>query len=408
MRGMGGGVKGETAKGGRDSAGSGLSLARLALAFLKIGCIGFGGGMATIALMEQEFVRRRRIMDPEEFLHGVGLGQVLGPFAVNASTFIGYRVYGVAGALLCAGAFLAPSVLLVIGLSWLYFTYHRIPALQGAMAGLGPVVIALILAAAWSLGRKALRAWPAWPVAALALAASLLKMNPVFTLVAAGAIGLLLGRKRLGGSQGPGRRQETALALEVPRRQPGVTSLLSMVGPLTTTASLGGMAAAFVKLGLVFFGGGFVLIPILHARLVETLHWLSPQEFIDGVAISNLTPGPIAVLATFTGFRLHGVAGALVATLALFAPATILMLGLSWQYDRLKNTRRAQDFLAGVTPAVVGLVVGAALILAPGSVPSLTAALFAGLSLALLTRFKWHPAFALALGALLGALHGIP
>ncbi len=401
-------VKAGAAQGEGGTAGPRLSLARLVLAFLKIGCIGFGGGMATIALMEQEFVRRRRIIDSEEFLHGVGLGQVLGPFAVNASTFIGYRLYGPAGALLCAGAFLAPSVLLVIGLSWLYFTYHEIPALQGAMAGLGPVVIALILGAAWSLGRTALRAWPAWPVAALALAASLLKTNPVYTLVAAGAIGLLLGKARLAGGEGSSRRREATPGRQGPESRAGVTPL-AVAGPLTAAAgSLGGMAAIFFKVGLIFFGGGFVLVPILHTHLVTKLHWLTPREFIDGVAISNLTPGPIAVLATFTGFRLNGVGGALVATLSLFAPAMLLMLTLSWEYERLKGTRRVQDFLAGVTPAIVGLVVGAALLLAPGSIPSLRALLFAGLALLLLTRLKWHPAFVLALGAALGTVHWIP
>jgi chromate transporter len=267
------GVKGGAAKGGGETAGPGISLPGLALAFLKIGCIGFGGGMATIALMEQEVVRRRRLLDPEEFLHGVGLGQVLGPFAVNTSCFVGYRLYGPAGALLCAGAFLAPSVLLVIGLSWLYFTYHSIPALQGAMAGLGPVVIALILGAAWSMGRKALRAWPAWPVAALALAASLLKTDPVYTLVAAGAIGLLLGKGRLAEPEDSDRRQEAARARHAPEGQPGVTPL-AVAGPLAVaTGSLGGMAAAFLKIGLVFFGGGFVL----GAALLERCKLLLPD-----------------------------------------------------------------------------------------------------------------------------------
>ncbi len=402
------GVKDGATEGGRDTAGPRLSLARLVLAFLKIGCIGFGGGMATIALMEQEFVRRRHIIDSEEFLHGVGLGQVLGPFAVNASTFVGYRLYGLTGAMLCAGAFLTPSVSMVIGLSWLYFAYHRIPALQGAMAGLGPVVIALILGAAWSMGRAALRAWPAWTVAALALGASLLKTNPVYVLLSAGATGLLLGKGRVTGGKGSGRELEPTPTRHAAKGQPGVAPL-ALAGPLTmAVGSLGGMALTFLKIGLVFFGGGFVLIPILHAHLVERLHWLTAQEFIDGVAISNLTPGPIAVLATFTGFRLHGLVGALVATLSLFAPATILMLGLSLQYEKLKGTRRAQDFLSGVTPAVVGLVVGAALLLAPGSIPSLRALFFAGLALLLLTRFKWHPAFVLALGAALGIVHWIP
>jgi chromate transporter len=144
----------------REPTGS-ISLVRLLLAFLKIGSIGFGGGMAVIALMQQEFVRKRRLIPLDEFVHGVGMGQVLGAFAVNVAIFIGYRLFGVAGALLSAGAFLAPSITLVIIFSDLYFRYHAVPALQGAVAGLAPVVIALILDAGWSIGRKVLRSWPA-------------------------------------------------------------------------------------------------------------------------------------------------------------------------------------------------------------------------------------------------------
>jgi hypothetical protein len=115
--------------------------------------------MAIIALMEHELVRKRRVIEPDEFLHGVGLGQILGPFAVNTALFAGYRLYGTLGGLTAAIAFMAPSLVLVLILSWLYFSYRAIPALKGAVAGLGPVVIALILSAAWSMGRKAFRSW---------------------------------------------------------------------------------------------------------------------------------------------------------------------------------------------------------------------------------------------------------
>lgn len=128
--------------------------------------------MAVIALMEEEFVRNRRIIEAEEFVHGVGLAQILGPFAVNTSFFIGYRLFGAIGGLLSAGAFLAPSVALVILLSRLYFRYHSIPALQGAVAGFGPVV-ALILTAGWSIGRKVVRSWPEALIATGALIAAL-------------------------------------------------------------------------------------------------------------------------------------------------------------------------------------------------------------------------------------------
>ena len=131
-----------------------ISLPALALEFLKIGAAGFGGGMAIIALMEHELVKKRRVIAADEFAHGVALGQILGPFSFNTALFTGYRLYGPLGGLLTAHAFMVPSVVVVLILSWLYFSYHAIPALQGAVAGLGPVVIALIFSAAWSMGRR--------------------------------------------------------------------------------------------------------------------------------------------------------------------------------------------------------------------------------------------------------------
>jgi chromate transporter len=154
--------------------------------------------MAIIALMEHELVRKRRVIEPDEFLHGVGLGQILGPFAVNTALFTGYRLYGTVGGLIAACAFMVPSLVLVLILSWLYFSYHAIPALQGAVAGLGPVVIALILSAAWSMGRKAFQSWIAALLCAVATVAGFYRINPVYVLVGAGILGLTLGT-RVGG-----------------------------------------------------------------------------------------------------------------------------------------------------------------------------------------------------------------
>src|ERR1035437_3088288 len=307
-----------------------ISLLRLLAAFLKIGSTGFGGGMAVIGLMEREVVQKRKLLTVEEFLHGVGLGQILGAFSVNAAFFIGYRLFGLAGGILSASTFLMPSLALVTALSPFYFRYHSLPALQGAVAGLGPVVIALILDAAWSLGRQVLRSPTAVCIAGAALAAGALKTNAVWVILAAGTVGLLLPnvrRSRPSALSGPSTG--TLPALHIP----------AIIGPLSL---LGTVAMTFLKTGLVFFGGGFVLVPTLHHRLVTELGWLSPREFLDGVAISNLTPGPIAVLATFAGDHIAGVAGALVATTALLAPAIGLMWLVSGQYERYRNDPRAR------------------------------------------------------------------
>ena len=384
-----------------------LSLPALALAFLKIGTIGFGGGMAIIALMEHELVRKRRVIEPNEFLHGVGLGQMLGPFAVNTALFAGYRLYGTLGGLTAAIAFMTPSLVLVLILSWLYFSYHAIPALKGAVAGLGPVVIALILSAAWSMGRKAFRSWIALLLCAAAAVAGLYKVNPVYVLVVAGFLGLMLGTR----ISGEDRLTSVPAKHEADKVQKdlGTDAFLWPASfPVAAGASLAKLFTTFLKIGLVFFGGGFVLIPVLHQTLVETLRWLSPQEFIDGVAISNLTPGPISVLATFAGYRLRGVVGALVATAALYLPAAVLMLVLSHQYERLKDRKETQLFLAGIVPAVIGLVLSTATLLASATLHSWRAFVFAGLALLVLIRWRVHPAFVLAVGAVAGAAAILP
>ena len=387
------------------AAPAGLSLAKLLLRFLKIGAIGFGGGMANIGLMERELVRKDRVLDADEFLHGVGLAQLLGPFATNTALFVGYRLYGIVGGLACAAAFMTPSVALVIVLSWVYFRFHAIPAMQGAIGGLGPVVIALIAAAAWSMAGNAVRTRLAAGLGLLALGLSLLKLNPAFILAAAGTAGLVLGKTRLGGpsARPPARRAEPGEP-----RSPRHMALGLGVGPAAAAAvggvSLATLAWTFLKVGFIFFGGGFVLVPILNRHLVSSLGWLTPQEFLDGVAISNLTPGPIAVLATFAGSHLDGVAGALTATVALFAPALALMTVLSRGYTRFKDDQRVREALAGIGPAVVGLVASAIVPLAPGAIHGWAGLALAAAALLLLVRRLWHPAAVLAVGAVAGVI----
>ena len=183
---------------------------------------------------------------------------------------------------------------------------------------------------------------------------------------------------------------------------------LALIAVVPVKASMAPLVATFLKTGLVFFGGGFVLVPVLHHRLVSELGWLTPQQFLDGVAISNLTPGPIAVLATFAGYRVAGAAGALAATAALFAPATVLMLALCRGYSRFRDDDRARRFLSGVNPAISGLILSTALILASSALVSWRGCVLFGLSLLLLAGLRWRPAFVLATGAAAGYFGLLP
>jgi chromate transporter len=383
---------------GSESQGAaekrGTVLLGLAAVFARIGAIGFGGGMAVVALMEQELVRKRKLLSLDEFLHGVGLGQMLGSFAVNAAAFTGYRLAGMAGFLVSAVSFLAPSIVLVIVLSALYFRYHAVPALQSAVTGLGPVVVALIVSAAWNIGKRALDTWAKRAIAAGALALSLLHVNAAWILLASGVAGFFLPPRRSGGQAGGGGTASDA------------APLIALAAPMAavTAGTLAHLATVFFRIGLIFFGGGFVLLPVLHDHLVTRLGWLSPREFIDGVAISQLTPGPIAVLATFAGYHLAGLAGALVATAALFLPGMLWMLFLSRQYELRRDQPLAQRFLSGINPAVTGLVLSAAILLGRGSMTAWTHWAAGAAAFVLLVKWRLHPAFVLAAAALAGWL----
>lgn len=383
-----------------------ITLLKMALSFLKVGAIGFGGGVAVISLLEREWVEQLHCLEVEEFLHGVGLGQLLGPFAVNASIFIGYRSFGLLGALVAEIAFLLPSIVVVILLSWLYFSFHEIPSLKTALIGIAPVVIALIVSAAWSIGRQTIRSRIASGLCLAGCLGSLTHINTLSILALAGLSGWLL---KLGRTQQ--NRQLTKSENKIFLLLPPAIQLLPHSYPVifvtatgVTSVSLLLLAWVFLKVGFVFFGGGFVLIPILKQHLVNDLGWLTQQEFLDGVAISQLTPGPIAVLGTFAGYQVAGLVGALTATAALFAPATVLMLLICQFYQKLHTIKGVQDFLAGVNPAVVGLIVAAAIALVPNALNLAhpLGIILCLVSLFLLSSWKWHPAIVLVMGAMVG------
>jgi len=169
-----------------------VSLLSISKVFLTIGTIGFGGGMAIIALIQDYCVEKKKWLSSDEFSHGIAFGQILGPFAVNASIFVGYRLRGLTGALVAVISFLFPSIIIVIILTYLYLRFHHIPSLQSALRGIGPVVVALILAAAYQMGRTRIRhAEPVLIIIITILLSIFLKLQIVVILFIAALYGLL-------------------------------------------------------------------------------------------------------------------------------------------------------------------------------------------------------------------------
>lgn len=173
---------------------------------------------------------------------------------------------------------------------------------------------------------------------------------------------------------------------------------------LAVGVGFGQIGWVFLKIGFVFFGGGFVLIPVLHREIVTGLHWLTDREFLDGVAISQLTPGPIAVLATFCGFHQGGVLGALIATVAIFLPAFAFMVAVSHSYGHLSKIASVRAVLSVVIPAIVGLLLGSAVQIGAGAVSSTAGVIVFVMALIVMTRWKISPSILIAAAAALGLI----
>lgn len=390
----------------------------LARLFLRLGSIGFGGPQAHIALQNEAAVQQQGWLTQEEFLEGVALCEMLpGPASTQMGMFIGYRRAGILGSLVSGLCFIGPAYLIELALSWAYFHYQALPQLASLFFGIAPVVMAIILAFCWKLGRKAItdlsRALIAVVVFGVLLGLGIAGIPaniPLLFLAAALAGVVLYGPKRGGGQ---------ALGL-LPLVPSGIPLFLGTVSPeVLTTASFWGserigeyfwpLALFFLKVGSVVFGGGLVIIPFISTEVVDQLGWMTQAEFLDGVAIGQFTPGPVVLTAAFIGYKVAGVWGSLVAAVAIFLPSFVFIMFFTPLFLRWRQNPWIRAALQGITPAALGAIVAAALILSRGTflqdtlASSLLALAIAGLALLGLIRYR-IPTWALVPG---GALVGL-
>ena len=321
-----------------DEAQGPPPLKPLAGLFLKLGLTAFGGPAAHIAMMEAEVVRRRRWMDHETFLDLLGTCNLLpGPNSTELAIYIGYARAGWRGLLLAGLCFIVPAALLTLGFAALYVHFGRLPAAQGFLLGLKPVVLAIVAQAVWNLGRTALKTWPSAILGVAVLAASLLGIQEALLILGAGAISLLLARPRLG---------TAALGI----------AWLPSLPALALPFSLGGLFWVILKVGATLFGSGYVLIAYLRTDLVHRLGWLTETQLLDAVAVGQVTPGPVFTTATFIGYLLGSWRGALVATMGIFLPA-FLLVGLGACFlPRIRKSPALAAFMKGVNAAAVALM----------------------------------------------------
>ncbi|MFO7638957.1 MAG: chromate efflux transporter [bacterium] len=367
-----------------------VSLARLCLAFLKIGIVGFGGGLGMLAVMRDEIVSRRRWVGDDQFGVAVAMGQMLpGPFISNYAQYIGYELRGLRGMTLAGAALLLPSFLLMVGLAWCYSRFGTVPVVTSLFAGIQPVVVGILAWATVTIGRDQVRSLRAGVIAALAFAALWLRVDVLWVVLGAGLLGVLLS--------GAWRGTAACWPWLLP---------LAVAAPARPLAQVLELTLVFLKIGAVTFGSGFAAIPFIQQEVVDVRGWLTASEFLDGLALSQVTPGPVAKVAAFVGFRVLGLPGALLATVAVFLPSYLMLFGLIHVYRRVRQHPLVTGFLSGVMPAVTGMLLTATLTLGQSVVRGPSDVVVALLALTLLLRFRVAPLWLVLGGAAVGLATG--
>lgn len=361
---------------------------------LKLGATAFGGPAAHIAMLHDEVVTRRKWLDDKHFLDLLGATNLIpGPNSTEMVIHVGYVRAGWSGLIVAGLGFILPTVLIVLALAWAYVRYGSTPAAAWLLYGMKPVVVVIVAQALWNLGTKAIRGW--WGGAA-AVAILLLYLftgiGEILLLLVAGLIFTLAQNRPW-----PGFNLWGLLPLPLVTASPfHLITLLS--GQLVT------LFLTFLKIGSILYGSGYVLLAFLRADFVVRLGWLTDQQLIDAVAIGQITPGPLSSTATFIGYVLAGVPGAILATLGIFLPSFIFVALSSPLIPRLQSSPIARAFLDGVNVASLALMAAVTGQLAAAALTDWYVILLAGVTAILLFRFKVNTTWLIGLGAAAGYL----
>lgn len=357
------------------------SLSYIFFTFLKLGATAFGGYMSLVAIVQKQLVEVDKKLKEEDLLDGISLTSVLpGPVAVNTIAYVGYQLRGVPGAIAAFAGIILPSFFLVIFLSWLYFSYGNIPAVKNVFSGITPAITALIVTVAIGMTRKTIKLPAQWTICLLAALLLILVGGFAVTfllIIVSGVAGAFLfcqsAEQALPGDE----------KIHFENKQLVMSGVVLLL--LLCTLLWGGqypgapkdvqILSTFSGISLTLFGGGYVVIPALHELFVENLNWLTSAEFADGIAIGQITPGPIFVTATFIGYKVAGVVGAFLATVAIFTPPAVLTVLLSRFVKILNQSSVVKAAMKGVRAAVIGMIFASAITIGQTITPSVVSAI---------------------------------
>ncbi len=376
------------------------SLGQIALVFLKLGTIAFGGPAAHLAMMEEEFVRRRKWITHAEFLDRLATANLIpGPSSTEVAIFVGQLKRGWRGLIVAGCCFIIPAAVIVSAIAWGYVRFGSLPKAEGVLYAIKPAVVAIIIQALGKLARTGIRTPRLAVIALVAAGLSLVGLSPILVLLFAGLVSAtaLAMKNRLLGVAVLGFPKIVGLQ-KIPK---AVAVAMAAVGA-AFPVGLVRLFLSFLKIGSVVFGSGYVLLAFLQTEFVERLHWLTEKQLIDAVAVGQFTPGPLFTTATFIGYVVAGWTGAVVATIGIFLPGFVLVAVSGPLLPRLRRSAVAAAALDGVVAGSLALMAVVSWQLGKMSIVDRTTLLVFGLSLIALLRFRVNSAWLIAGAALVG------
>ena len=374
----------------KTAAPARCSLWRFVLYFLRLGTLGFGGPIALAGHMQQDLVEQRGWISAQEYKEGLALAQLApGPLAAQLAMYLGWVRARALGATLVALAFVGPSFVMVLILSELYVRFGGLPWMQGLFYGIGAAVIAIIARSVLKLVRMTLGRdqllWGLFTTSALVTAWTESEIIWVFLLC--GLVPMVL------------RGRQTAPTTPALALLPAAPGLATGLGGPASVGVLWKILAYFAGAGLFVFGSGLAIVPFLYSGVVQQFHWLTERQFIDAVAVSMITPGPVVITVAFIGYLVAGLPGAVLAAIGVFLPVYLIVVLVAPHFHRVAKNRQVKAFVDGVTAAATGAIAGAAVILGRRSLLDLPTILIALVTLALLLAPRKIPEPVLIVGA---------
>jgi chromate transporter len=327
---------------------------KLFLSFLKLGLTAFGGP-AMVAHVKELAVKRNQWIDENSFKNGLALCQSIpGATVMQLVAYVGMKVNGIQGALLSYVGFGLPAFLLMLALSAAYAGAHELPKVVSIFNGLQVIVIAIIAHAAYSFGRDLVNKYKELLIAVLSAAALYAGLNPFIIVVLSAVIGIIIVNNVT--QAVPASRNKNEI---INLRGAGILLAIFVLGIGSlyfTDIRLFNLSLLMAKVDLFAFGGGFSSLPLMFQEVVRVNNWLDGKTFMEGIALGQVTPGPIVITATFVGYLIYGLSGAIVATISIFAPSFILVITILPYFDRLKTSPYFTRAIKGILASFVGLL----------------------------------------------------